>query len=210
MAKPFFSMRHQVICQHHPCFSTMLFGMASLLHQVLYGSKNLHQCLGCGLASPLMGPSQACVLQILQAAINCLWIEFFCCGSCRCCLSDPFTSRFFLPYQNKCCHARLKKHKQWNAMWSEAVWHKEVWMGRPHWWYPIDRQTETQCLRRSVFRAPAQKITPSVRDESPNTAHSPKQISRPPTSVGPSPQQNSTWWRRVFLEDSSCPWATYS
>lgn len=221
-----FSMRHQVISQHHACFSTMLFDMASLLHPVLYGSKDPHQCLGCGLASPLVGPSQACVLQILhtcwalvrsketlwQRPLTVFGFNFSVAVVVAVvCLTLSRHGSFF-PITTNVVMQSSKNTMECHVIRSR-IWHKEVWKGRPHWWYPIDRQTETQCLRRSVFKAPAQKIAPSVQDESPNTAHSPKQA---PANlkifrcVGPSPQQNSTWWRRVFLEDSSCPWATYS
>lgn len=119
----FFSMRHQVICQHHPCFSTMLFGMESVTPSIVWlqepasmprlrvgltFSGALTSLCPSNLAHLLsIGPKQR---TFVTAAINCLWIQFFCCGSCRCCLSDPFTSRFFLPYHDKCCHAKLKKH----------------------------------------------------------------------------------------------------
>lgn len=110
-----------------------------------------------------IGPKQR---TFVTAAINCLWIQFFCCSSCRCCLSDPFTSRFFLPYHDKCCHAKLKKH---NGMPCDQ---------KP---YMTQRSRKGKAPLKhnafgGAFSEPLRKRShPSVQDESPNTAHLPKQ-----------------------------------
>ena len=86
------------------------------------------------------------------------------------------------------------------------------------WGGPTDDTPLTDRLKHNAFGGafsePLRKRSHPVCETNhptPLTRRSKRlQISRPPTSVGPSPQQNSTWWRRVFLEDSSCPWATYS
>lgn len=214
----FFSMRHQVICQHHPCFSTMLFGMASLLHQVLYGSKNLHQCLGCGLASPLVGPSQACVLQILhtcwalvrskerlwQRPLTVFGFNFSVAVVVAVvCLTLSRHGSFF-PITTNVVMQSSKNTMECHVIRSR-IWHKEVGKGRPHWnTMPSAEHFQSPC---------AKDHTPVCKTNHPTqrTCQSKRlRIPRSPTCVGPSPQQNSTWWRRVFLEDSSCPWATYS